>query len=66
MMFPNNNADSVPMMYLIFLDNMINIPEDGYVWRQAILSCLYFNLSHLCLEPSDCIAGSLLLLQMWS
>jgi hypothetical protein len=28
--FPNNSADSVPTMYLILLDGMLNIPKDGY------------------------------------
>jgi hypothetical protein len=63
-MFPNNSADSVPAMYLTFLDNMLDVPEDGYEWGQAILSCLYFNLSRSCLESADCIAGPLFLFQM--
>jgi hypothetical protein len=58
-MFLNNNADSVPMVYLIFFDDMINVPEDGYDWGQAVLSCLYFILSRSCLKSSDCIAGPL-------
>jgi Plant mobile domain len=65
-MFPNNSADSVPGVYLTFFDDMLNVPKDGYEWGQAILSCLYFNLSRTCLEPTDCIVGPLLLLQMWS
>jgi hypothetical protein len=31
-MFPNNSVDSVPAVYLIFLDNMLNVLEDGYDW----------------------------------
>jgi hypothetical protein len=50
-MFSNNSADSVPAVYLIFLDDMLNVPEDSYDWGQAVLSCLYFNL-----DPTDCIA----------
>jgi Plant mobile domain len=65
-MFLNNSADSVPTVYLIFFDDMLNIPEDGYDWGQVILSCLYFNLSQSCLEPADCIDGPLLLLQILS
>jgi hypothetical protein len=30
MMFPNNSADSVPVVYLSFLDDMLNVPEEGY------------------------------------
>jgi Plant mobile domain len=65
-MFPNNNTDSVPTIYLTFFDDMLNILEDRYDWGQAILSCLYFNLSQSCLEPTDCIAGPLLSFQIWS
>jgi Plant mobile domain len=65
-MFPNNSADSVPAAYLTFLDDLLNVPEEGYNWGQAVLSCLYFNLCRSCLEPTDCIAGPVLLLQMWS
>jgi hypothetical protein len=50
-MFSNNSADSVPTVYLIFLDDMLNVPEDSYDWGQAVLSCLYFNL-----DPTYCIA----------
>jgi hypothetical protein len=43
--FPNNSADSVPALYLTFLEDMLNVSEDGYDWGQAVFSCLYFNLS---------------------
>jgi Plant mobile domain len=66
LMFSNNSADSVLVVYLSFLNDMLNIPEEGYDWGHAVLSCLYFNLSRSCLELADCIAGPLLLLQMWS
>jgi hypothetical protein len=62
-MFPDN-ADSVSVVYLSFLDNILNVPEDGYDWGQAVLSYLYFNLSRSYLEPTYCIVGPLLLLQM--
>jgi hypothetical protein len=62
--FPNNSADSVPAAYLTFLDDLLNVPEEGYNWGQVVLSCLYFNLCRSCLEPTDCIAGPVLLLQM--
>jgi hypothetical protein len=52
----------VSVVYLLFLDDMLNVPEEGYDWGQAILSCFYFNLSRSCLELADCIAGPLLLL----
>jgi Plant mobile domain len=65
-MFPNNSADSVTAVYLSFIDDMLNVLEESYDWGQTILSCLYFNLSRSCLELADCIAGPLLLLQMWS
>jgi Plant mobile domain len=65
-MFPNNSADSVPAAYLTFLDDLLNVPEEGYNWGQAVLSLLYFNLCWSCLEPPGCIAGPVLLLQMWS
>jgi hypothetical protein len=29
-MFPNNSADSVPAAYLTFLDDLLNVPEEGY------------------------------------
>jgi hypothetical protein len=54
-MFPNNSADSVPAAYLAFLDDLLNVPEEGYNWGQVVLSCLYFNLCRSCLEPADCI-----------
>jgi Plant mobile domain len=66
MILPNNNADSMPAVYLTFLEDMLNVPDDRYDWRQTILSYLYFNLSRSCLEPADCIAEPVLLLQMWS
>jgi hypothetical protein len=44
-MLPNNSADSVPAVYLTFLDDTLNAPEDGYDWGQVILSFLYFNMS---------------------
>jgi Plant mobile domain len=65
-MFPNNSADSVPTAYLTFLDDLLNVPEEGYNWGQTVLSYLYFNLCRSCLEPANCIAGPVLLLQMWS
>jgi hypothetical protein len=43
-MFPNNSADSMPAAYLTFLDDLLNVLEEGYNWGQAVLSCLYFNL----------------------
>jgi hypothetical protein len=52
-MFPNNSADSVPAAYLTFLDDLLNVPEEGYNWGQAVLSCLYFNLCRSCLELTD-------------
>jgi hypothetical protein len=51
-------------VYLIFLDDMLNVPEDEYDWGHVVLSCLYFNLSRSCLEPADCIAEPLILLQV--
>jgi hypothetical protein len=36
-MFLNNSADSVPTVYLSFLDDMLNVPEKGYNWGQAVL-----------------------------
>jgi hypothetical protein len=60
-MFLNNSVDLVPTVYLIFLDDMLNVSEDGYDWGQIILSCLYFNVSHSCIEPLDCIVVLLLL-----
>jgi Plant mobile domain len=65
-MFPNNSAYSVLVVYLSFLNDILNVPEDCYDWGQLVLSCLYFNFSHSCLEPADYIAGPLLLLQIWS
>jgi hypothetical protein len=59
MMFSNNSEDSVSMVYLIFLDDMINEPEGRYNWGQTILSYLYYNLCRSEIEPSDCIARSL-------
>jgi hypothetical protein len=31
-MFSNNSADSVPAVYLTFLDDMLNVSEDSYNW----------------------------------
>jgi hypothetical protein len=56
-MFLNNSGDSVSVVYLTFIHDMINIIEDGYNWRYALLSCLYFNIYWSCLEPVDCIDG---------
>jgi hypothetical protein len=65
MMFSNNNEDSMPAMYLLFLHDIINVPDDGYNRGHVVLSCLYFNLCRSCLEPMDCIARPLFLLLMW-
>jgi hypothetical protein len=43
MMLPNNNRDSILVVYLIFLYDIINILESGYNWGKTVLSCLYFN-----------------------
>jgi hypothetical protein len=56
-MFLNKSGDSVPVVYLIFLLDMINVLEDGYNWGHAILSCRYFNFCRSYLEEVNCIAG---------
>jgi hypothetical protein len=64
-MFPNNSGDSLPALYLTFLHDIINVVEKGYNWRHIVLCFLYFNICRSCLQPMDCIARPLLLLQMW-
>jgi hypothetical protein len=61
-MFLNNSADSVLAVYLIFLDDVLNVLEDDYDWGHAVLYYLYFNLTQSYLESADCMVGPLLLL----
>jgi hypothetical protein len=45
---PNNSTDSVTAVYLSFLDDMLNVPEDGYDWgRQYSLACTSTSLGHV-------------------
>jgi hypothetical protein len=51
-MFPNNSADSVPAVYLIFLEDMLNVPEDGYDWgKRYSLACTSTSLGHVWSQP---------------
>jgi hypothetical protein len=58
-MFPKNSADSVPAAYLTFLDDLLNVPEEGYNWGQTVLSCLYFNLCRSSAPASDVVVDTI-------
>jgi Plant mobile domain len=62
-LFSDASGDSVPMMYLRFLD--FNTPRN-LNWGAAVLACLYRNLSTASLSRNRIIGGALLLLQHWS
>jgi hypothetical protein len=65
-MFANNMQTQCRRCTWAFLTICSTYRKDDYDWGHAVLSCLYFNISRSCLEPADCIADLLLLLQMWS
>jgi Plant mobile domain len=64
MVFPDSSGDSVPAMYLRFLQNLDD--PSVYNWGAAVLSCLYRNMSIGCMNGKKTIGGPLLLLQHWS
>ena len=63
-LFPDPSGDSVPIMYLRFLQDL-NTPR-VINWGAAVLACLYRNLSTACIRGKKYISGPLLLLQHWS
>jgi Plant mobile domain len=64
LVFPDTSGDSVPAMFLRFLQNLTDPPV--YNWGAAVLSCLYRNLSISCQSEKKTIAGPLLLVQHWA
>ena len=62
-LFPDASNDSVPIMYLRFLQEM-NTPQQ-INWGAAVLACLYRGLSNACMEGKKYISGPMLLLQHW-
>jgi Plant mobile domain len=64
MIFSDTSGDSVPAMYLKFLQNLTN--PLVYNWGAAVLSCLYRNLFISCQSGKKTIVGPLLLLQHWA
>jgi hypothetical protein len=51
-MFLNNSVDSVPTVYLIFVDDMLNVSEDGYDWgKQYSLACTSTSLGRVSSRP---------------
>ena len=63
-LLPNGTGDSVPIMYVKFLENLENPPE--YNWGSAVLAHLYRNLCRASDVKNNNIYGPLVLLQMWS
>ena len=64
MLFPDSSTDSVPIMYLRFLQEL-NSPQN-INWGAAVLACLYRSLSHACEAGKKYVNGPMLLLQHWS
>ena len=63
-LFPDASGDSVPIMYLRFLQEL-STPK-SINWGAAVLVCLYRNLSIACKVGKKTVSGPLLLLQHWS
>ena len=61
-MFPDKSDDSVPVMYLQFLEDM----DTKYNWGQAVLAFLYRQLYMASQAHVRSMAGPLMLLQQWA
>jgi hypothetical protein len=46
-MFRNNSGDSMPVVYLTFLHDMINVPENINNWGRAYPSCTLTFTDHV-------------------
>ena len=64
MLFADLSDKSVPAMYLQFLENLAT--PKLYNWGEAVLACLYSNLSRTALKKTVYIGGPMLFLQFWS
>ena len=62
-LFPDTSGDSVPIMYLRFLQDLNNPRLIN--WGAAVLAYLYRALSNACLARKTVISGPVLLLQHW-
>lgn len=62
--FTDSSGDSVPAMYLQFMDNLATHTE--YNWRGAVLAMLYRQLNNGAEKARSEIFGPLVLLQLWS
>ena len=63
-LFPDVSGDSVPIMYLRFLQELSTPQKIN--WGAAVLACLYRNLTVACGVGKRIVSGPLLLLQHWS
>jgi hypothetical protein len=63
MLYADSSGDSVPAMYLQFLDNL-NSPIQ-YNWGGAVLAVLYRNLCNAAERKTRTMWGPTLLLQHW-
>lgn len=62
--FTDSSGDSVPAMYLQFMDNLATRTE--YNWGGAVLAMLYRQLNNGAEKARSEIFGPLVLLQLWS
>ena len=62
-LFPDSSNDSVPIIYLRFLQEL-STPQ-SINWGAAVLTCLYRGLSNACMVGKKFISGPVLLLQHW-
>lgn len=62
--FTDSSGDSVPAMYLQFMDNLATHTE--YNWGGAVLAMLYRQLNNGAEKARSEIFGPLVLLQLWS
>ncbi|CAN6245668.1 unnamed protein product [Urochloa humidicola] len=62
-LLPDSTGDSIPAMYIQFLEDMENPP--CYNWGAAVLSHLYRSLCRACFASSKFVYGPLMLLQLW-
>ncbi|KAL5221082.1 hypothetical protein ABZP36_025795 [Zizania latifolia] len=62
-LLPDNSGDSVPAIYIQFLENLEDPPQ--YNWGAAVLAHLYRSLCRASCASCKCMYGPLTLLQMW-
>lgn len=62
-LLPDSTGDSIPAMYIQFLEDLNNPP--CYNWGAAVLAHLYRSLCRASFASSKFVYGPLMLLQLW-